>query len=340
MTIKQAIKNKSVYIIAEIGGNFTKFEEAKYMIDAAAECGCDAVKLQTYRAETLTSRRAMFDFETTGKTNQFEMFKSLETDKNLHVRIFEYSRKKGIEIFSTPSHISDVKMLEELGCSIYKIGSDDATNIPFLKEVAGFGKPIILATGMCTLEEVEHSVSAIMEAGCHDISILHAISLYPTHPIDVNLNAMLALKNRFPNIPVGYSDHTIGPTACICAAAMGAEIIEKHFTYDKNAKGPDHIHSSDPTEMKQIVSMIRDFEIMRGNGIKMPAIGEVVSRINNRKSIVLNRNVKTGERLTRDCFDFKRPGYGILPKDVDYAVGRIFAHDMSQDDVVMWEDLR
>ena len=339
MKLKEALKNKRIYVIAEIGGNFTTFEEAKSMIDAAKECDCDGVKLQTYRAETLTSRKAMFEFETTGHRPQFEMFQSLEIDKDLHEKIFDYSRQKGIEIFSTPSHMTDVEMLEQLNCPIYKIGSDDAVNIPFLRGIARLKKSIILATGMCTLDEVEESVNAILEEGCSDIFILHAISLYPTHPEDVNLNAILDLKRRFPNIPVGYSDHTLGSTACICAAAMGAEIIEKHFTYDKNADGPDHIHSADPKEMQKLVSMIRDFEVMRGTGVKMPAPGELVSRINNRKSIVLNRDIKSGERLTDSCFDLKRPGSGIQPKDIKYALVRTFIRDMQKEDIVMWEDL-
>ena len=339
MKMEKAIKSKRVYVIAEIGGNFTKFEEAKNMIDAAAECGCDAVKLQTYRAETLTSREAFFAFETTGNIPQYEMFRKYETDEKLHKKVFDYAQEKNLDVFSTPSHITDVEMLERLGCFAYKIGSDDAVNVPFLRETARFGKPVILATGMCTLNEVEMSVNAMLEEGCRNISILHAISLYPTHPEDVNLNAILSLKRRFPDFPVGYSDHTLGITACICAVAMGAEIIEKHFTYDKNAEGPDHIHSADSEEMKQLVTMIREFEVMRGSGIKMPVSKELVSRINNRKSMVLNRDIKCGERLTRDCFDMKRPGSGILPKDVEFAVGKTFARDMQKENVVSWEDL-
>ena len=339
MKMEKAIKSKRVYVIAEIGGNFTKFEEAKNMIDAAAECGCDAVKLQTYRAETLTSREAFFAFETTGNIPQYEMFRKYEIDEKLHKKVFDYAQEKNLDVFSTPSHITDVEMLERLGCFAYKIGSDDAVNVPFLRETARFGKPVILATGMCTLNEVEMSVNAMLEEGCRNISILHAISLYPTHPEDVNLNAILSLKRRFPDFPVGYSDHTLGITACICAVAMGAEIIEKHFTYDKNAEGPDHIHSADSEEMKQLVTMIREFEVMRGSGIKMPVSKELVSRINNRKSMVLNRDIKCGERLTRDCFDMKRPGSGILPKEVEFAVGKTFARDMQKENVVSWEDL-
>lgn len=339
MKMYDALKKGRVYVIAEIGGNFTRFEEAKAMIDAAVECDCDAVKLQTYRAETLTSKEALFTFETTGNTSQFEMFRKYEIDEELHKKIFKYAQEKKIDIFSTPSHITDVEMLERVNCFAYKIGSDDAVNIPFLREVARFRKPIILATGMCTLYEVEASVNAILEEGCKDIVILHAISLYPTHPEDVNLNAILSLKNRFPDFPVGYSDHTLGITACICAAAMGAKVIEKHFTYCKNAEGPDHIHSADQKEMKQLVNMVREFERMRGNGIKMPVSKELISRVNNRKSVVLNKNIKCGDRLTKDCFDMKRPGTGILPKDVEFAIGRAFARDMQKENTVTWEDL-
>lgn len=340
MNYKDSIGSGRIYIIAEIGGNFLTFEEAKIMIDAAKTCGADAVKLQTYQADTLASRTAMFAFETTGNTSQYDMFKKYEVGESLHKEVFAYAQEKGLEVFSTPSHRTDVELLEHCGCPIYKVGSDDATNIPFLRELAQLGKPILLATGMCTLSEVEESVSAMQEEGCQDISLLHAISLYPTHDEDVNLQAMTTMKKKFPLLPVGYSDHTIGITACVCAAAMGAQIIEKHFTYNKNAEGPDHIHSADPAEMKRLVSAVRQFEVMKGTGIKSPAAGEILSRVNNRKSVVLTKPVKAGERLAEACFGLKRPGSGILPKDVRYAIGREFVRDMEADEIVKWEDLK
>lgn len=333
------LNQDKIYIVAEIGGNFTTYEQAVKLIDCAYDCGVDAVKLQTYRAETIASKKAMFDMENVGVTSQYDLFKKFEIGKELHKQVFDYAKCKNLDVFTTPSHVSDIPMLEEIGCEIWKVGSDDGVNIPFLKFLAKTGKPIILATGMCTLAEVEESVSAILSEGNADLYLLHATTDYPTHAEDVNLGAMVTLKKNFPQLKVGYSDHTIGTTACICAAAMGARIIEKHFTYDKNADGPDHMLSASPEEMAHIVKCIREFEIMRGSGIKMPAKGEKMNRINNRKSIVLAQEVKKGERLTKDDIDIKRPGGGIYPKYYEQVTGRIAARDLSADDMLRWEDL-
>ena len=233
----------SIYIIAEIGGNFLCFEEAKRLIDLACEANVDAVKIQTFRAETHVSKSAFFDMPNTGHANQLELLKKYEIDFNLHKEIWDYCRKKGICIFSTPSHITDIELLERLGCVAYKIGSDDAVNIPFLKEVASVGKPILLSTGMCTMNEVRESVSAILGSGNSDLVLFHCVTNYPADAEDSNLKCIQALKEEF-GLPVGFSDHTTGTACCIGAAAMGANLIEKHFTYDKNADGPDHILSS------------------------------------------------------------------------------------------------
>lgn len=337
--IKMNIYGNRIYIIAEIGGNFIKYDQAVRLIDEAVNCGVDAVKLQTYRATTVSSKNAIFDMENTGVTSQFELFKQYEIDMEMHRKIFEYAKSKKLDVFTTPSHMTDVEMLENLGCDVYKIGSDDAVNIPFLKAIAKIGKPIILATGMCTMQEVRESVSAILEEGCSKIMLLHAVTAYPTHAEDVNLNAMKAMIDEFPELIVGYSDHTIGTTAAICAAVMGAKIIEKHFTYDKNAEGPDHILSADPKEMKYIVDRIREFEILRGNGIKMPAKGEKITRVNNRKSIVLTADIPENGIITRNNIDIKRPGYGIQPKYFEQILGRSVKKAMIAEDVLSWDDL-
>ncbi|MBI5637157.1 MAG: N-acetylneuraminate synthase family protein [Nitrospinae bacterium] len=327
------------YIIAEIGGNFTAIDEARRLIDAAAECGVDAVKLQTYRADTLSSTRAIFDMENTGIVSQYEMFQKFEISESLHKKVFDYAESKGLDWFSTPSHATDVDMLEKYGVGAHKIGSDDAVNLPFLRHVARTGKPIMLSTGMCTLEEVRDSVDAILAEGNENLILLHAVTSYPTHPGNVNLAAMQTLMQAFPQLDVGYSDHTLSPVACLCAVAMGARVIEKHFTFDKKADGPDHMLSADPGEMRWLVEAVRNFETMRGSGIKRPADSEKVTRRNNRKSVVLNRNVKAGERLTEQDIAVKRPGYGIGPKYFDQVVGRTVAADMKKDDVLTWADL-
>lgn len=327
------------YIIAEIGGNFTTLEQARRLIDAAAACGVDAVKLQTYRADTVASKLATFDMENTGIASQFELFRQYEIGAALHEEIFKYAESKGLDWFSTPSHESDLELLERLGVGVHKIGSDDAINLPFLRAVARTGKPVFLSTGMCTLEEVRESVDAILAEGNERLTLLHAITSYPTHPENVNLRAMQTLIAEFPQLDVGYSDHTLSPVACLCAVAMGARVIERHFTYDKKADGPDHMLSADPAEMKWLVDAIRAFEVMRGSGIKRPADSERVTRRNNRKSLVLARGVTAGERLTEDAVAIKRPGYGIQPKFRDQVVGRVVSRSLEQDAVLTWEDL-
>jgi N-acetylneuraminate synthase len=261
-----------------------------------------------------------------------------EVDEDLHRRIFDYIHSKGIEGFSTPSHETDVDMLDRLGVKIFKVGSDDAVNIPFLKYLARKGKPIILATGMCTMEEVRESVSAILGEGNSMLTLLHAVTSYPTHPQDVNLLAMKNMMNQF-NLPVGYSDHTIGTVACVAAVAMGASLIEKHFTVDKRADGPDHMLSADPAEMKIIVEQIRLVETMFGSGIKMPAVSEFTTRINNRKSIVATQKLARGHVIRDGDIAVKRPGCGIEPKYFDQIQGRKTNREIQEDDVISWKDI-
>jgi N,N'-diacetyllegionaminate synthase len=327
------------YIIAEIGGNFNTFDQAKKLVDAAASCNVDAIKLQTYRADTLASSKAIFDMENTGVTSQYVLFKKYEVDEELHRKVFSYASQKGLDWFSTPSHESDVDMLERLGVGAYKIGSDDAVNLPFLRYIARLGKPIILSTGMCTLEEVRESVSAILGEGNEKLILLHAITSYPTHAPSVNLAAMQTMMQAFPQLDIGYSDHTLSPLACFAAAVMGARVLEKHFTYDKGAEGPDHRLSADPAEMRWLVEAVRTFEEMRGSGIKCPSVSEKTTRINNRKSVVLKRAVEGGQRLTSEHLAIKRPGYGIAPKDLEKVIGRCVLKAMDADAVLTWDDL-
>ncbi len=257
----------------------------------------------------------------------------------MHRKVFAYAESTDLDWFSTPSHETDVDLLERLGIGVYKIGSDDAVNIPFLRYVARTGKPIILSTGMCTLEEVRGSVDAILDEGNKNLILLHAVTSYPTHAENVNLGAMQELMREFPQLDVGYSDHTLNPVACLCAAAMGARVLEKHFTYDKRAEGPDHMLSADPEEMKWLVEAVRNFEVMRGSGIKQPAQSERTTRLNNRKSVVLARPVKSGARLLRADLAIKRPGTGIPPSHFEAVIGRAVRADMEADAVLTWEDL-
>ena len=331
-------EKKRVYIVAEIGGNFTDYDTATLLIDQAKESGADAVKLQTYKANAVASKQAMFDMENTGIIRQTEYFKKFELDMEMHEKVYAYARKMGLDIFSTPSHMSDVDMLERLGTNVYKIGADDVTNIPFLKGVARLGKTIMLSTGMSTLEEVREAVNAILEEGNEDIVIMHVVSLYPTAPQYVNLEAIRTLQREFPQFTVGYSDHTLGIDSCIFAAVMGARVIEKHFTYDKQAEGPDHMLSATMDEMKTLVEKIRLYEEMRGHGVKMPMGDELKNRKNNRKSIVCVHGIKRGEVLTEDYVDIKRPGFGIPPKYKAVLIGKRAVRDIEDDTVIRWAD--
>lgn len=327
-----------IYIVAEIGGNFTDYETAAKLIDQAAASGADAVKLQTYRANTVSSRQAMFDMENTGNVSQTEYFKKFELSEELHRKVYRYARERGLDIFSTPAHMTDVELLEQLETDVYKLGADDATNLPFIKNVARLHKPIMLSTGMCTLEEVKKAVNAILEEGNDRIVIMHAVSLYPTRPEYVNLEAIHTLQREFPQFVIGYSDHTLGVDSCIFAAVMGAEVIEKHFTYDKNADGPDHMLSATQDEMKMLVDKIRLFERMRGNGVKMPMGDEWKNRKNNRKSIVYKKDLCKGDRLEISDIDIKRPGYGIAPQFMDILAGRRLRRNVEEDTLLQWSD--
>lgn len=327
------------YIIAEIGGNFTDFDTAKLLIDQVAACGADAVKLQTYRADTLSSKTAVFDQENTGVCSQYEYFKKYEISEELHKKIFSYAEEKGLDCFSTPAHRSDVEMLERLNVKAYKIGADDAVNLPLLKEVARIGKPVILSTGMCTLKEVHEAVDAVLSTGNRNLAVLHTVGNYPTAPKEVNLRVIETFKREFPDLVIGYSDHTLDVFSCICAAVMGAEIIEKHFTYDKKADGPDHMLSATKDELNYMIDRIREFEVMRGNGIKAPIGNEIIDRNLSRKSLITISSIKKGERFSKDNVDCKRPGTGIAPQYMEMIVGRRAAKDLAEDQILSWEDI-
>lgn len=327
------------YIIAEIGGNFTDYETGKMLVDQAAECGVDAVKLQTYRADTVSSKDAMFDQENTGVCSQYEYFKKFELSEEMHHRIFDYVKGKGLDCFSTPSHFSDVEMLEKLGVKVYKIGADDATNLPLLKKIAELNKPIILSTGMCTLEEVHEAVNVILGTGNRKLAVLHTVGNYPTYSEEVNLKVIETYQKEFPDLAIGYSDHTLGVFSCICAAVMGAQIIEKHFTYNKKADGPDHMLSATKDELKYMVDRIREFEVLRGTGVKSPVGNEIRDRALSRKSLITTKPIKKGECFSGDNIDVKRPGTGIAPKYFDMITGRRAAKDLTEEQVLLWTDI-
>ena len=332
-------KEDKCYIIAEIGGNFTTFEEAKKLIDLAYDTGVDAVKLQTYKADTIVTKTARFDLDNVGNMLQRDLFEKYQIDFELHKKVFDYIEDKGLDWFSTPSHRTDVDMLEDLGVIAHKLGADDVTNIPLIKYIASKNKIILLSSGMSTLDEVRDMVNACLEVGNDKIILFHTVSNYPTYAEHVNLLAMETLRREFPYLKIGFSDHTIGSTACFAAACMGADVVEKHFTFDKEAEGPDHQLSASPEEMKEIVDRIREFEIMKGSGAKRPVGKEIGNREKNRKSIVAIKEIKEGEYFTLENIDVKRPGHGIAPKYIDEIIGKKASCNILDDKVVSWSDV-
>ena len=326
------------YVIAEIGGNFETLSDGQRLIRLAKQAGCDAVKLQTFRADTVTSKKAMFYMENTGEMPQWTHFVKYELSKDDHRALFEFAQDSGLFAFSTPSHPTDVDMLEELDAPAYKIGSDDAVNLPLLEYVAAFGKPILLSTGMCTLEEVEESVATIRAQGNDDIILFHCTTNYPTHVESVNLGAMVTMQRAF-DFPVGYSDHTLGIDTCYAAAVLGAPILEFHFTDDKQGSGPDHMLSKDVAETTVLIQKLRELPVLLGDGVKKPAPSEAVTRENNRKSIVLTTDVAAGDRFTRENIDIKRPGTGIECKHWPDVLGKTARRDLAAEDVLNWDDV-
>lgn len=336
---KKVGPGKPCYLIAEIGGNFDTLEKGLALVDLAAASGMDAVKLQTFRAETLTSKKAVFEMENTGRVSQYEHFKKYELNRADHKAISARAADRGLFFFSTPSHSTDADMLEALGSQAYKIGSDDAVNLPLLKHVARKKKPVLLSTGMCTMEEVDAAVAAIVAEGNKQIILFHCTTNYPTHPVNANLRAMPAMQSRF-DFPIGYSDHTLGIEACCAAAALGAPILEFHFTNDKNGSGPDHMLSKDAADAAELARRTRLLAALLGDGIKRPAPSEATSLRNNRKSLVLTRDVKAGEAITEKNMEPKRPGTGIGCLHYYEVLGRAAKHDLRADDTLAWEDLK
>jgi len=317
------------YCVAEIGGLFKNFEEAKRLIDVAIEIGINAVKFQTLEAETITTKNNYFDLGVTGKVLQYDFFKKFELPKELQRQIVKYANKKGITIFSAPSHIQDLELMKQMELPIYKIGSDLACHIPLLKQVAKLEKPIILSTGMCTLKEVKESVNAILSSGNDQLILLHCVSDYPAKIEESNLNAINTLKEEF-NLPVGYSDHTIGPLTSLTAAAMGANMIEKHFRHPENSSAADDPHALTPNEFEYLVSSIRKIERAKGTGEKKPSLSEAKNMLNNRVSIVAITNIPAGTIITKEMIDIRRPETGMAPKFFDEIIGKKAVHDILQ----------
>ncbi|KXS40471.1 MULTISPECIES: N-acetylneuraminate synthase [unclassified Candidatus Frackibacter] len=336
--------NEPTFIIAEAGVNHNgSLDIAKQLVDAAVEAEVDAVKFQTFRAENLVSKqapKAQYQLQTTDKEeSQFDMIKKLELSLDDHLKLKEYCEDRDILLLSTPFCFKSVDIIDDLGLELYKVGSSDTTNLPLLKYIAKKGKPIILSTGMCTLAEVEEAVNMILATGNDRLILLHCVSNYPAKYQNVNLKAINTMRQAF-KLPVGYSDHTLGIEIPVAAVAMGAVVIEKHFTLDNNMEGPDHKASLEPDELKQMVQSIRNIEKALGDGIKKPAESEIANIKVARKSLVVNTELKSGEDLNKEVLDIKRPGTGINPKFLNTVLGMEVKKDLKADQVLQWEDLK
>jgi len=339
----------STFIIVEAGVNHNgSLEIAKKLIDAAVKAGADVVKFQTFRADrlvTATASRAEYQIVNTGTNeSQFEMLNKLELSPEMHRELFSYCQEKNIIFMSTPFDEASVDLLDNLGMEIFKISSGEITNKPLIQHIASKMKPIILSTGMSHLGEVEKTVSWIDDIWDKldkrpQLTILHCVSNYPARIEDVNLNAIRTMEMVF-GLPIGYSDHTMGIEAAIAAVAVGARVIEKHFTLDRDMEGPDHKASLEPKELKDMVRAIRNIEKAMGDGIKKPAKSEISTRKIARRSLVAARDIKAGKTLLSDDILTKRPGTGIPAEFKDKIVGMQLESDISVDSVIRWEDLK
>ncbi|WP_297431719.1 N-acetylneuraminate synthase [Sulfurimonas sp.] len=330
----------SVFIIAEAGVNHNgSVELAKKLIDVASDAGADAVKFQTFKAEKLVSKNAQkaeYQKETTdADESQFAMIKKLELDLVTYIELMAYCKNKEIMFLSTPFDLESIAMLDDLGLQIFKISSGEITNLPYLRAVGALKKKVILSTGMATMDEVGAAFRVLVEAGTpkKNITILHANTMYPTPMEDVNLRAMPNIGKTF-NVAYGYSDHTLGIEVDIAAVALGASVIEKHFTLDKTMQGPDHKASLEPHELKAMVQGIRNIELALGSEVKKPSPSEIPNMQVARKSIVAAKEIKKGEILTVENLTVKRPGNGMSPMKWDEILGTPAKRDYEVDDLI------
>jgi N-acetylneuraminate synthase len=332
------------FIISEAGVNHNgDVELAKHLVDVARETGADAVKFQTWLTEELVApdaRMAEYQRQNLGKDqSQFEMLKRLELNYDQFQQIKTHADHEGILFFSTPDEEKSADFLEELGVPLFKIGSGEVTNLPFLRHVALKGKPIILSTGMSTLGEVEAAVRTIEEAGNQQLVLLHCVSNYPAEKADCNLRAMDTLTSAF-GYPVGFSDHTLGSDIAIAAVARGACVLEKHFTLNKTMPGPDHRASLDSGEFAAMVRAIRAVESALGDGVKQPVQSELETKKVVQKAIVTARPIRVGEMLTQADLSLRRTSGGLSPAYLPLVIGRCINRDLSVNCIITLDMLR
>lgn len=332
--------NGKCLIIAEAGVNHNGDVELAYKLcDAAKAAGADVVKFQTWKTEQLITKsvaQADYQIENTGKSqSQYEMLKELELSWEEFRKIKAYCDSIGIVFASTADEAESLDFLVSIGIPFIKIGSGEIGNVPFLRKVGSKRLPIILSTGMSTLADIDLSLRALYNGGAEEVTLLHCTTSYPCAYENVNLNAMQTIRDAF-KLPVGYSDHTLGNTVAIAAVAMGARVIEKHFTLDKNMEGPDHKASSTPEEFRRLVDEIRNIESALGDGRKLPTqVERDISKV-VLKRIVAKRSIKTGQLITSENITVKRNDRGIPARYWDDVIGRIAGKDYEPDDAVEW----
>lgn len=332
---------KRTLIIAEAGVNHNgDIAKAKALIDKGAEAGVDYVKFQTFKAEKLVTKQAKRasyqDKNTQDNDSQYEMLKKLELSQALHQELMDYCNQKGVKFLSTGFDSESLVFLAQLGITIAKVPSGEITNLPYLRQVASLFPEVILSTGMATIGEIKDAVKVLIDNGVskNKITILHCNTEYPTPMEDVNLKAMLHIQREL-GIPVGYSDHTLGIEVPIAAVALGATVIEKHFTLDKTLPGPDHKASLEPNELKAMVSAIRNIEkAIDGSGLKEVSKSEEKNKPIARKSIVTSTNIKKGDIFTPENLTVKRPGTGISPMQWDEVIGKEAKRDFQEDELI------
>jgi len=334
------IEKVKTFIVAEAGVNHNgSLELAKKLVDVAVSAGADAVKFQTFKAGKVVSRTAQkadYQKQTTDvNESQYQMIKKLELDENAHVELIHYCNKKRIMFLSTPFDHESIDLLFGLGLTIFKIPSGEITNLPYLRHIGRLGKDVILSTGMADLGEIEDALDVLVQAGTskEKITVLHATTEYPCPVEDVNLRAMQTIRAIF-GVNVGYSDHTQGFEISIAAVAMGACVIEKHFTLDRTMEGPDHKASVEPGELKEMVNAIRKVEKALGNGIKKASPSEQKNIPVVRKSIVASRPIKIGDVFSLENITIKRPGNGINPMRWDEIIGQSAQRNYQADDLI------
>lgn len=329
---------EKVYIIAEAGDNHNgDFNTALKLVDVAKRAGADCVKFQTFVTEEIISKyaeMAEYQKKNTGKEeSQFEMVKRLELSFDEFRKIKEYCDRVGIQFLSTPFDLKSVDFLNELGVPFFKIPSGEITNYPYLIKIAHTGKPVVMSTGMCEPDEILAAINVLEKNGSGEITLLHCNTEYPTPLKDVNLYAMRTMKKMFGK-KVGYSDHTKGIEVPVAAVALGACVVEKHFTLDKNMPGPDHKASLEPDELGRMVKNIRNIEIALGDGVKRVSESERKNIAIARKSIVARRNIQEGEILTEENLAVKRPGTGINPMQWMEVLGTRAVRDFKEDELI------